>query len=136
MAARKRDPAAALHSTYQKQLAEINSRREAFEKETAESQAETAHLKRYNAHLERIVRIPDAAGREEYLASQERAVEDQHGALATQEKGISARLLSLQYGVPVAELEGYGDLRDMKIRGLELEREMRLHHSNGTEPED
>ena len=125
-----------LHSTYHKQLAAIASEREAAEKETAESQAETAHLKRYGAHLERMTRIPDAAGREEYLRSQEEATDASERDLVTRQRDLTAQLLAAKYGVPVAELEGFTDLKDMKIAALEKERELRLQRSNGAEPKD
>ena len=135
MAARDRDPASALHSRYQKQLDVLKRKREAAEQETAKFNAETAHLKRYNAHRERVTGISDPAGREEYMTAMEEAVEASERDLVSREKGTVGRLLSAQYGVPVAELEGFDDPRDMKIAALEWERELRLHRSNGTEPE-
>ena len=135
MAARKRDPAAALHSTYQKQLDVLKRKREAAEQETAKFNAEAALSKRYTAHLERLTGISDPAGREEYMTAMEEAVEASERDLVSREKGTVGRLLSAQYGVPVAELEGFDDPRDMKIAAVKWERELRLHRSNGTEPE-
>ena len=125
-----------LHSTYHKQLAAIASEREAAEKETAESQAESAHLRRYSAHLERMTRIPDAVGREEYLRSQEEATDASERDLVTRQRDLTAQLLAAKHGVPLAELENYTDLKDMKIAAMEMEWELYIQRSNGTEPED
>ena len=122
-----------LHSTYHKQLAEIDSQREAFEKETAEFREETGHLKRYSAHLERMTRIPDAAGREEYLSSQEEAVDASERDLVTRQRDLTAQVLAAKHHVPVAELEGFTDLKDMKIAALEKEWELWLQRKSGAE---
>ena len=118
------EPASALHSRYQKQIAESQKAREAAERATATAQREADEARRYAQTLvEQGELSGDETERYKVLAKREAASEARESKVAQHEKVVSARLLHAEYGVPETDLLTYDDPKDMKIAALEWQRD-------------
>ncbi|MCH7608309.1 MAG: hypothetical protein IIC94_07075 [Chloroflexi bacterium] len=125
-AAPKKDPepASALHSRYQKQVAEARKDADAAKRDAATARTEAEESRRYAKVLEERGDVgEDEKGRYEDLAKREAAAGEMETKARSAVKLASARLLHSEYGVSEDTLLAFDDPRDMKIAALEWQRD-------------
>ena len=118
------DPASALHSRYQKQVAEAKKDADAAKRDAATARTEAEESRRYAKMLEERGDVgEDEQGRYAVLAKREEAAEAREKRAEQAERLASARLLHAEYGVSEDTLLAFDDPRDMKIAALEWQRD-------------